>query len=72
MLNPQLISMLFSSPNPDAMLQQMLGNNPTYQQVMQNIQGKNPEEIKQYAKNVCLTMGIDINSLAKQYNIPLD
>lgn len=71
MINPQLINMLFSSPNPDAMMQQVLGNNPIYQQIMQNIQGKSPEEIKQYAMNVCRTQGIDINSLAKQFNIPL-
>lgn len=71
MINQQLINMLFSSPNPDAMLQQVLGSNPTYQQVLKNIQGKTPEEIKQYAINVCQTRGIDINSLAKQFNIPL-
>lgn len=63
--------MLFNSPNPQMVLQQMLGNNPTYQQIMQNIQGKSDEEIKQYAMNVCQTRGIDINSLAKQFNIPL-
>ena len=67
-----MISMLLNAQNPDVMLHQILGNNPMFQQVLKNIQGKNPEEIKQYAMNVCKTRGIDVESLAKQYNIPLN
>ena len=70
--NPlQLIAMLSQSQNPNVLLERMLQNNPQYQQIMQIVRGKTPQEIKQYATNLCQTQGIDIQSLARQYNLPL-
>lgn len=72
MTNPfQLIQLVMNSNNPEQMLMQILGDNPQYQQVYNIIQGKTPEQIKQYAQNLCKTQNIDINSLAKRYNLPL-
>lgn len=71
-MNPiQLIQMLSSTNNPDQMIMQVLQNNPQFRQVYNIIQNKTPDEIKQYAQNLCKTQNIDINSLAKQFNIPL-
>lgn len=70
--NPlQLIAFLSQAKNPNALMGQLLGNNPQYQQVMQLIKGKTPQEIQQYATNLCQTQGIDIKSLARQLNLPL-
>lgn len=70
--NPlQIIAMLSQAQNPNALMAQLFANNPQYQQVMQIIKGKSPQEIQQYATNLCQTQGIDIKSLARQFNLPL-
>lgn len=67
----QMIQMLSNSNNPMALLQQFAGSNPDLQKVMQIAQTKNPQEFQTYVKNVCASNNIDINSLAKQFNLPL-
>lgn len=72
-MNPfQLIQFVMSSNNPEQMLMQILGDNPQYSQIYNIVKDKTPEQIKQYAQNFCKTQNIDINSLAKQFNIPLN
>lgn len=72
MTNPfQLIQLVMNSNNPEQMLMQILGDNPQYRQVYDIVQNKTPEQIKQYAQNLCKTQNIDIKSLAKQFNLPL-
>lgn len=72
-MNPmQLIQMVMSSNNPNQMIMQVLGSNPQYKQIYDIVKDKTPEQIKQYAQNLCSTQNIDINSLAKQFNIPLN
>ena len=66
-----ILAMLSQSPNPMGLIMQMYGNNPNYQQVMQLIQGKTPQQLEQYVRNLCQTQGIDLQSLARQYNLPL-
>lgn len=70
--NPmQLIGMLQNSQNPMGMIQQMFGNNPQYRQVMQAIQGKNPQQLEQYARNLAKNQGIDLNQLAGQFGLKI-
>ena len=70
--NPlSMISMLSQSSNPMGLIAQMYGRNPNYQQVMQIVQGKSPQQLEQYVRNLCQTQGIDLQSLARQYNLPL-
>lgn len=68
--NPmQLIGMLQNSQNPMAMMQQMFGMNPQFKQVMQLIQGKNPQQLEQYARNLAKNQGVDLNQLANQFGL---
>ena len=67
----QMIQMLSNSQNPMGLLRQFAGNNPELQKVMQIAQTKTPQEFETYVKNVCASNNIDINSLAKQFNLPL-
>lgn len=59
----QLLQMMSNTNNPMAMMQQMFGNDPRFKQVMQVAQGKTPQELEQYARNLCKTQGIDINNI---------
>lgn len=70
--NPmQLLQMLSNASNPMAMMQQMFGNNPQFQQVMQIAQNKSPQELEQYTRNLCKTQGVDINNIANMFGIKL-
>lgn len=71
-MNPfQIIQLLMNSNNPEQLIMQILGDNPQFKQVYDIVKDKNPEQIKQYAQNLCKTQNIDIKSLAKQFNLPL-
>jgi hypothetical protein len=70
--NPlQLIGLLQNSNNPMGVLQQLLGNNPQYRQVMQIAQGKSPQELEQYVRNLYQSQGQDINQVASQFGLKL-
>lgn len=49
------------------MIQQMIRNNPLYKRAEQMAQGKNENELKQVAVNLCKQRGIDINAAYKQF-----
>lgn len=71
--NPlQIMGMLRNANNPMALMQQMFGNNPQFAQVMQIVQGKNPKQLEQYARNLAKGQNINISQLASQFglNIP--
>lgn len=68
--NPmQLFQMLSNANNPMAVMQQMFGNDPRFKQVMQVAQGKSPQELEQYARNLCKSQGIDINNIFNMFGV---
>ena len=67
----QLIMMIRNSNNPMGMIQQMFGNNPQYQQIMSMVQGKSPQEIEKYVRNLYQSQGRDINQIASQFGLRL-
>ena len=70
--NPlQLIGMLQNAQNPMAMMQQLFGNNPQFKQVMQMAQGKSPQELEQYVRNLYQSQGQDINAMASQFGLKI-
>jgi hypothetical protein len=70
MNNPlQLMMMIRSSNNPMGMIQQMFGNNPQYQQIMSMVQGKSPQQMEQYVRNLYQSQGQDINQIASQFGL---
>lgn len=59
------------------MAQQLQRNNPTFQRAMEMARGKNEDELKQVAQNLCRNMGIDMNEAFEQFknqmgNFPLN
>ena len=70
MLN-NLLPMLLTSQNPMLLLQNMAGQNPELQKALQMANSKSPDEFKEYVKNVCKTQNINLESLIKQYNLPI-
>lgn len=70
--NPiQLIGMLQNSQNPMMIIQQMMSNHPQYKQIMQVIQGKTPQQLEQYARNLAKNQGIDLNQLVSQFGLKI-
>nr|DAE46879.1 MAG TPA: hypothetical protein [Caudoviricetes sp.] len=50
-----LLDSLQGAPNPMALLQQKFGNDPAFKKAMDTVQGKSPQEIEQFAKNMLAT-----------------
>ena len=70
--NPfQIINMLRQAPNPMFLIQQLFGNHPKYKEVMQIAQGKNPQELEQFVRNLYQSQGQDINQIASQFGLKL-
>lgn len=70
--NPlQLIGMLQNANNPMALMQQVLGTNPQFKQVMQIAQGKSPQELEQYVRNLAQGQNIDLKQLAYQFGLKI-
>lgn len=54
--------------NPmEMIMNQMFGNNPMFQRARQMAEGKNEQEIKQIASNLCKQRGINIDDAFKQF-----
>lgn len=72
MNNPmQLVGMLQNANNPMALMQQVLGNNPQFQQVMKIAQGKSPQQLEQYVRNLAQGQNVNINQLANQFGLKI-
>lgn len=62
-----MLQQLSQSQNPMGMMMQMYGGNPQFQQVMQIVQSKSPQELEQYTRNICKSQNIDIDNLIKRF-----
>lgn len=73
MNNPmmQVLQLMRNGGNPMTMLNQMTGNNPMVGQLMQSMQGKSPDALRQMAMNIAKERGIDLNQFAQQFGMKL-
>lgn len=75
MMNPmQMLAMLNSSGNPDAMLQQMAQQNPLLNRAMTMAQGKSPQELRAIAINLAKQQGMteqDVDNMVKSFGFRL-
>jgi hypothetical protein len=60
-----LIRMMRSGGNPMMLLQQMAGNDPRARQVLQMVQGKNTDQLKQMAENMARERGTTVEQIAQ-------
>lgn len=56
--------------NPQAVFQQMMGQNPQMKQIADSIQGQSPEQMSDYMKNMAQQKGVDLGQLASQLGMP--
>lgn len=60
-----MLQQLSRVQNPMGMMMQMFGGTPQFQQIMQIVQGKSPQELEQYVRNICKSQNIDVDNLIK-------
>lgn len=71
-MNPlQMFNMLSKAKDPMALLQQMSSNNPQLKRVMEVVNGKSPQELRQYVENAAKTQGVDLSQLAQKLGLQL-
>lgn len=71
--NPMLnvVAAMRSGGNPMAMLNQMAQSNPQMAQAMQMIQGKNPQQLEEMARNLAKERGVNIEDVARSLGISI-
>ena len=55
--------------NLNMIMQNILNSNPQAKQLYDNLKGKSPEELKQYAMNVAQSRGINLQQFLGNYGI---
>ena len=73
MNNPmmQVLQLMRNGGNPMTMLNQMTGNNPMVGQLMQSMQGKSLDALRQMAMNIAKERGIDLGEFAQQFGMKI-
>ena len=73
MNNPMMqgLQLMRNGGNPMTMLNQMTGNNPMVGQLMQSMQGKSPDALRQMAMNIAKERGIDLEQFAQQFGMKI-
>jgi hypothetical protein len=71
-MNPlQMFNLLSKAKDPMNLLQQMSSNNPQLKRVLEVINGKSPQELRQYVENTAKTQGVDLNQLAQKLGLQI-
>lgn len=71
-MNPlQMFNLLSKAKDPMNLLQQMSSNNPQLKRVLEVINGKSPQELRQYVENTAKTQGVDLNQLAQRLGLQI-
>lgn len=65
----QLINAARNGGNPDALVQQLLGQHPQREQIQQIIGGKSPDQLMSIAENMCKERGTSIDQVLQQFGI---
>lgn len=64
----QLLQAMQGSNNPMLVLQQAFGNSPMFGNAMNMVQGKNPAQLEQTARNLAKERGVNIDDILRQIN----
>lgn len=68
-MNPMMMMLqaMQSGMNPMQWMQQQTGNNPPMHQLMQIVQGKSPQELREIAANMAQQRGLNYGDLEQQF-----
>lgn len=67
----QMINMARNGGNPMQLMQQMARSNPQISQVMQMMNGKSTDQLRQMASNMARERGTSLEQVAQQLGIPI-
>lgn len=67
----QVLDAMRRGQNPKQILMGMARNNPQVNQVMQMMQGKSPEQLRQLASNMAAERGTTLEDVARQLGLQL-
>lgn len=67
----QMINMARNGGNPMQMIQHMARSNPQINQVIQMMNGKSPDQLRQMASNMAKERGMSLEQVAQQFGIPM-
>ena len=71
-MNPlQMLGALQKAQNPMQLLNQLAEQNPQLKRVMEVMNGKSPQELREYVQNVAQTQGVDLKQLAQRMGLQL-
>lgn len=62
----QLINVMRSGGNPDALVQQLMSSNPQLRQIAA---GKSPDQLMSIAENMCRERGTSVEDVLRQFGI---
>lgn len=72
MMNPlQMIQMLRGAQNPAQMIMGFAQQNPQLRQIMQLMNGKTPDQMREFAMQAAQQRGLDINQIANQLGLKI-
>lgn len=73
MNNPvmSMLSAMQSGSNPSLILRQLANTNPQARQVMQMVNGKSPDQLRQMAENLAANQGTTIEDVARSLGISI-
>lgn len=73
MNNPlfQMINLARNGGNPIQLMQQISRSNPQVNQVMQMMNGKSSDQLRQMASNMAKERGMSLQQVAQQLGVPL-
>lgn len=67
----QMLDAMRRGQNPKQVLMGMARNNPQVNQVMQMMQGKSPDQLRQLASNMAAERGTTIEDVARQLGLQI-
>lgn len=67
----QIIKLVRKGGNPMELIASFAQQNPQAQQMMSQLQGKSPDELRAYAENMARSYGTDLGTVAKQLGIQI-
>lgn len=66
----KLISMMQAGQNPQALIQQMMGQNQEFGNAVNSLNGKDQNQINDMIANAAKQKGVDLKQLATQIGMP--
>ena len=68
-MNPLQLMQMLQGGNPMQILSNLAGQNPALKQMLPSIQGKNSQQLRQMAENMCRERGMTFEQAVEQLGL---